>query len=156
MFTLLNREFSFDVDMKNMGCGMNSALYFISMPENGVIEPGNTGAQYGTGYCDASAAKPGRPSCDEMDIWEANSLSTVYTTHPCNGTSCDGWGCTLNTYTRGAQSFYCRGSGCQVDSTQPLTAVTQFITNDGTDNGQLTEIKRFYVQNGNRIELPFV
>ncbi len=38
---------------------------------------------YGTGYCDVQPAKPGRPSCDELDIWEANSLTNVYTTHPC-------------------------------------------------------------------------
>jgi len=156
MFTLLNRELSFDVDMVNMGCGMNAALYFISMPENGVIEPGNVGAQFGTGYCDAQPAQPGRPACDEMDIWEANSLTTVYTTHPCNGNSCDAWGCSLNAYTRGAQNFYCRGGGCQVDSTKPHTVVTQFITTDGTDNGSLSEIKRFYVQEGRRIEIPSV
>lgn len=29
-----------------------------------------------------------------------------------------------------------------------MTVVTQFITDDGTDNGTLTEIKRIYVQNG--------
>ena len=127
------------------------------MPEDGVIEPGNAGAQNGTGYCDAQPAQPGRPTCAEMDIWEANSLSTVYTTHPCNGDSdCDSYGCGLNTYTYGAQNFYCRGAGCQVDSTQPHTVVTQFITDDGTDNGILIEITRYYIQNGRRIELPSI
>lgn len=37
-----------------------------------------------------------------------------------------------------------------------MTVVTQFITTDGTDNGDLKEIRRYYVQNGRRIDLPAV
>ena len=33
-----------------------------------------------------------------------------------------------------------------------MTVVTQFITTDGSDNGDLKEVKRFYVQNGRVIE----
>ena len=29
-----------------------------------------------------------------------------------------------------------------------MTVVTQFITNDGTDTGDLVEMRRLYVQNG--------
>ena len=32
-----------------------------------------------------------------------------------------------------------------------MTVVTQFLTHDGTDTGDLSEIRRFYVQNGNQI-----
>lgn len=32
-----------------------------------------------------------------------------------------------------------------------MTVVTQFLTDDGTPSGTLSEIKRFYVQNGNVI-----
>lgn len=49
----------------------------------------------------------------------------------------------------GDTSFY--GSGKTVDTTKPFTIVTQFITADGTDTGSLSEIKRFYVQNGQTI-----
>jgi len=35
-----------------------------------------------------------------------------------------------------------------VDTTKPLTVVTQFITSDNTDSGTLSEIRRIYVQNG--------
>lgn len=35
-----------------------------------------------------------------------------------------------------------------VDTTKPMTVVTQYITDDGTSSGNLAEIKRFYVQNG--------
>ncbi len=39
-----------------------------------------------------------------------------------------------------------------MDSTQKMTVVTQFITTDGSDNGDLKEVKRLYVQNGRVIE----
>jgi hypothetical protein len=37
---------------------------------------------------------------------------------------------------------------------QPFTVVTQFITSDGTDSGDLVEITRFFVQNGKKIMSP--
>jgi cellulose 1,4-beta-cellobiosidase len=46
----------------------------------------------------------------------------------------------------GATSFY--GKGKTVNTGSKFTVVTQFITNDGTTSGTLSEIKRFYVQNG--------
>ena len=33
-----------------------------------------------------------------------------------------------------------------------MTVVTQFHTDDGTDNGELVEIRRLYVQDGRVIE----
>ena len=56
MFKLLNKEFTFDVDVSNMPCGLNGALYFSEMEADGgeSLYPGNkAGAKYGTGYCDA-------------------------------------------------------------------------------------------------------
>jgi cellulose 1,4-beta-cellobiosidase len=41
-----------------------------------------------------------------------------------------------------------------VDTSKPFKVVTQFLTLDGTDSGDITEIKRFYVQNGKRIDFP--
>jgi len=35
-----------------------------------------------------------------------------------------------------------------VDTSKPITVVTQFITEDDTDTGALKEIRRFYVQDG--------
>jgi len=35
--------------------------------------------------------------------------------------------------------------------TKPLTVVTQFLTHDNTDTGDLKEVRRFYVQDGNVI-----
>ena len=44
------------------------------------------------------------------------------------------------------------GPGMTVDTTQPFTIVTQFITSDNTSTGDLTEIRRIYVQNGKVIQ----
>lgn len=60
MFTLMNNEFAFDVDLSTVECGMNSALYFVAMKEDGGLssEANNkAGAKYGTGYCDAQCAR---------------------------------------------------------------------------------------------------
>jgi cellulase len=51
---LTNQEFSFDVDVSKLPCGMNGALYLSEMEADGgksKLNPG--GATYGTGYCDA-------------------------------------------------------------------------------------------------------
>ena len=46
----------------------------------------------------------------------------------------------------GSKNFY--GPEMTVDSTQTFTLVTQFITSDDTDDGDLQEIKRFFAQGG--------
>jgi cellulose 1,4-beta-cellobiosidase len=103
--------------------------------------------------------------CAEMDIREANSISTAYTPHPCsnndyhicNGDDCGGTysgeryagdcdpdGCDFNSWRQGNKTFYGPGSGFTVNTSQKVTVVTQFHTSGGS----LSEIKRFYVQNG--------
>lgn len=100
--------------------------------------------------------------CPDVDVWEANSISTSTIAHPClaNGQYrctgsactggpfglCDSAGCDFNPYRDGAQTYY--GPGKTVDTTKKITVVTQFRTNDGTDTGILSEIRRYYVQNG--------
>ena len=46
----------------------------------------------------------------------------------------------------GNKEFY--GPGKTIDTTKPVTVVTQFYTADGTDTGALSSIHRFYVQGG--------
>ncbi|KAK0731708.1 glycoside hydrolase [Lasiosphaeris hirsuta] len=187
LFSLLNKEFTLDVDTSKLPCGLNGAVYFSEMDEDGGLKrfSGNkAGAKYGTGYCDSQcpgdikfingeanvdgwkdgAGKFGA-CCAEMDIWEANSDATAYTPHPCKVTEqtrcdgtdcgngddryaglCDKDGCDFNSFRMGNQDFY--GNGKTVDTTKPITIVTQFITNDGTDTGTLSAINRFYVQSG--------
>lgn len=60
MFSLLNQEFTFDVDLSNLPCGLNGALYFVSMDKDGGMSKYTTnkaGAKYGTGYCDAQCPR---------------------------------------------------------------------------------------------------
>ena len=60
MFKLLNQEFTFDVDMSNLPCGLNGALYLVEMDADGGMAkfPSNAaGAKYGTGYCDSQCPK---------------------------------------------------------------------------------------------------
>jgi len=192
-FKLLNNEFTFDVDVSNLPCGLNGALYFVSMDKDGGMakySSNKAGAKYGVGYCDAqcprdlkfingqgnvegwkassndkNAGVGGHGSCcSEMDIWEANMNSAAVTPHACStvgqsmcdGDNCGGTysatryagvcdpdGCDFNSYRMGDTSFY--GPGLTVDTSKKFTVVTQFI------GDPLTEIKRFYVQNGKLI-----
>ncbi|CAK5270476.1 unnamed protein product [Mycena citricolor] len=198
MFQLLNQEFTFTVDVSQLGCGLNGALYLTEMDADGGMSrfPNNkAGAQYGTGYCDAQCPQDLKfinglansanwtPStndpntgtgamgtcCNEMDIWEANKFDTAYTPHSCSvvgqtmctGTDCgvgsdrykalcDKDGCDFNSYRWGDSSFF--GPGLKVDTTKPVTVVTQFLTNDNTTTGTLSEIRRLYVQGGKVIQ----
>ena len=206
MFYVLNKEFTFDVDVSKLPCGLNGALYFVEMDKDGgsgKYPTNKAGAAYGTGYCDAQCphdmkfingeancegwtasdndanAGVGKygTCCNEMDIWESNSVATAYTPHTCDtvgnvrceGTPCgdnasgerydglcDKDGCDFNSWRLGDQTFFGPGSNFAVNSEKPMTVVTQFITSDGTDNGDLVEIRRLYVQDGKVIDNSFV
>lgn len=117
--------------------------------------------------------------CAEMDIWEANKMATAYTPHPCDidspgqymcsGTECgdndsgerydgvcDKDGCDINPFRNQNTTFYGPGAQWAVDSSRPMTVVTQFLTTDGTDSGDLSEIRRFYVQDGRAVASPSI
>ncbi|KAI5840592.1 cellulose 1,4-beta-cellobiosidase precursor [Tricharina praecox] len=198
LFKLKNQEFTFDVDVSNLPCGLNGALYFSEMKADGGLAdyPTNkAGAKYGTGYCDAQCphdikfingeanVEGWEPSdndanagsgtygscCNEMDIWEANSMAAAYTPHGCTksgpyrceGTECgdgderysgvcDKDGCDFNSYRMGDTTFL--GKGKTVDTSSKFTVITQFITADNTTTGDLVEIRRVYVQGGKVIQ----
>merc|ERR1712006_46300 len=57
-------------------------------------------------------------------------------------------GCDMNEYRQGKTNFYGPGSEFQVDTTKPFTFVTQFHA----PNGDLEEIKQYYIQDGKKIE----
>ncbi|KAJ7023686.1 cellulase CEL7A [Mycena alexandri] len=187
-FDFRNQEFVFDVDVSQLPCGLNGALYFSQMDADGGVAKSNgankAGPKYGTGYCDAQCPRDLKfingvansvgwvPSpndsnsgtgtmgtcCPEMDVWEANSVSSAFTPHPCttlgqstctgatcsapNSTAgtCDQAGCDFNSYRMGDTSFY--GPGLTVDTKQKITVVTQF------SGSPINQINRFYVQNG--------
>lgn len=203
-FHLLNQEFTFDVDVSKLPCGLNGALYFSEMDMDGGMKRSNgtnkAGAMYGTGYCDAQCPHDikfidgeanvldwkssnensgnGRygSCCSEMDIWEANSMSNAYTSHPCaisdgiercEGAKqcgdtkegrytglCDKDGCDFNPFRLGTKDFYGPGADFKIDSTRPFTVVTQFHTSDGTAEGDLVDIRRVYYQDGEEFLTP--
>jgi len=205
VFFLKNREFTFDVDVSELPCGLNGAVYFVEMdPDGGTSKyPTNeAGAAFGTGYCDAqcphdlkyisgeanvegwepSEADPNSGTghygscCGELDIWEANSVAAAYTVHPCDiegsyrceglecGDNksdnrydgvCDKDGCDFHHWRLGDQKYYGPGPDFKVDTTKPLTVVTQFLTDDGTDDGEFVEMRRLYLQDGQIIENSF-
>ena len=197
LFKLKNREFTFDVNVSNLPCGLNGALYFVEMDANGGMSKfsGNkAGAKYGTGYCNAQCPHSvmfinGEANCEdwnidnqtghygsccnEMDIWQSNKISSTYVPHVCtvqgqtrcegitcgddaNGQRysgvCDKDGCDFNPYRLGNKTFFGPFANKTVDSTKPFTVVTQFITADGNDNSDLSEIRRIWIQNGNIIQ----
>ncbi|KAJ7617059.1 cellulase [Roridomyces roridus] len=203
MFKLVNQEFTFTVDMSNLGCGINGALYLSEMDADGGMArfpaTNKAGAQYGVGYCDSQCpqdikfinglaniegwapdsndANTGTGNmgtcCNEMDIWEANKYASAYTPHPCSvvgqtsctgdqcgataasrdSSLCDHDGCDFNSWRMGNQTFF--GPGLTVDTSQPVTVVTQFVSSDGTSTGTLSAINRLYVQNNKVIDNSF-
>jgi cellulose 1,4-beta-cellobiosidase len=111
LFSMLNKEISFHIDMSNMPCGTNGAIYFAEMDKTGNKGGDNAaGAPYGTGYCDGQCARdlkwvngkanvkgwvPNKDDpydncgtgdmgacCAEMDLWEGNMISSAFTAHP--------------------------------------------------------------------------
>ncbi|CAK7222570.1 hypothetical protein SCUCBS95973_004886 [Sporothrix curviconia] len=177
LLKLINQEFTYDVDMSKVGCGVNGALYLSEMEASGGRSAANpAGAQYGTGYCDAQCFNTtfinglanfnnSGACCNEMDIWEANNAATAMTPHTCSGDSlflctgdqcgrtasavCDKNGCGINPFRAGAKNFYAPGGS--VDTTKPFTVVTQFLSADNTTAGNLAEIRRMYIQNGKMV-----
>ncbi|KAK3323332.1 endoglucanase EG-1 precursor [Cercophora scortea] len=164
MFSLLDKEFTFDVDISKLPCGTNGALYFSEMSATGGRSDLNpAGAAYGTGYCDAQCPSPAfingeaniakyGACCNEMDIWEANSRATAYTPHPCNttglykcsgalcgkpdkyGSVCDRDGCDFNPYRVGQTPFYQVGKNATGVDTSRVFTVVTQFLTTATNN----------------------
>jgi cellulose 1,4-beta-cellobiosidase len=143
LFNLLNKEFTMDVDVSKLPCGVNGAVYFSEMDEDGGLsrfEGNKAGAKYGTGYCDSQCPQDIKfidgeanvegwggdggnsgtgkygTCCAEMDIWEANSDATAYTPHPCKvfeQTRCEGVDCGVG---EDRYSAMCDKDGCDFNS----------------------------------------
>jgi hypothetical protein len=48
----------------------------------------------------------------------------------------------------GNPGFFGPGPKYTVDTTKPLTVITQWFTTDGTDKGDLSQVRRIYIQDG--------
>lgn len=111
-----------------------------------------------TDYCKAAEENCG--NCgghwvqDTGSLGEEEQLEVESSLPPCDGGKCDQPGCDFNSYRNGARKFYGEGSSYDLDSSKPFTVTTRFITSDGTDDGDLVEITRSYVQDGKIIRNP--
>ncbi|KAK1978632.1 family 7 glycosyl hydrolase [Colletotrichum cereale] len=176
MISLTGSEFTFDVDMTKLPCGLNGALYLSEMPPDGGKNSSSLnklGPAWGTGYCDAQCFKTsfingvgnfeGSGSCcNELDIWEANARATQIAPHPCSKSGlykcageecekagvCDKAGCSWNPNVINVTDYYGTGHSFKVDTARKFTVVTQFPS----ENGKLKELRRMYVQDGQVIQ----
>jgi cellulose 1,4-beta-cellobiosidase len=178
-FDMRNKEISFTVDVSNLPCGLNGAVYFVEMP---LSNPYSTALDhsYGVNYGDAQCPNDikyvaGKANfgnlgvcSNEYDLWEANSRSTSIALHPCSITGvtpcsndidcgrgayreqcvCDKSGADFNPNRVGNTKFYGPGSGFTIDTTKPITVITQFPTDA---SGKINKVIRIYEQGGTRI-----
>jgi hypothetical protein len=77
-FSLLGKSLSFSVDLRNVSCGCNAAMYLTPM---GI--PGQRATVRKDYSCDANAASENL--CPEFDVHEANARATQTTLHGCDG-----------------------------------------------------------------------
>ncbi|KAG9400033.1 hypothetical protein AC1031_010954 [Aphanomyces cochlioides] len=148
----VNKEFTFDVDVSQLPCGMNAALYFVQMEKDGGVSKCPHDIKFINGEANvkkwtASGGGAYDSCCLEMDIWESNSNSQAYMSHPCRITGqyhctnpvecgdttrysgvCDKDGCDFNPCRMNNHTFYGPGTKFAVDSSKPVTVVTQWKT----------------------------
>ncbi|KAK7937188.1 glycoside hydrolase family 7 protein [Apiospora aurea] len=137
MFTMNGNEIAFDVENGEIGCGLNGAVYFVSMDEDGgkARSPATRRAP-STEPATATRSAPGNaegwkpspddansgvgamgPCCAEMDLWEANSMSFALTPHPCEDSGyvvCENESCG-GTYSEDRYAGQCDPDGCDLN-----------------------------------------
>lgn len=149
MMPLLGKRFTFDLDLSDVGCNCNGALYLVSMPAY------NSGQQPAPGengeyYCDANQV--GGTYCPEMDILEANKFAMASTAHTCQYhaphyySSCDRGGCGQNVLNVDGGGF---GPGKRIDTNRPFTLSVSFVTGG---NGRLSTVTNEFTQGGQSLK----
>ena len=135
--SLLGKRLSFDVDIAEVGCSCNGALYFVSMPGYNAAEQPDPGEQQDY-YCDANMV--GGTFCPEMDVMEANKFAMASLAHTCQNpaphyySSCDRRGCGTNVLNVDKSAF---GPGKRIIDTNKLfTLSVSFMT----QNDKLTAV----------------
>lgn len=158
---VLDHALSYTVDLSNVGCSCNAALYLVSMPGFNASS-GSVPDPRSAYYCGANAGKPsintsataGRGNyCPEMDIIEANSFAAQSTPHICNGTNhgpgfypmCDHHGCATAVYNQ-SKIAMCRSHTCTIDTRKPFRHTVSFPLDTAT--GALKAIRNVFEQDG--------
>lgn len=170
---LLGKTLKIDVDVSQIPCGVNAALYLVGIDKNGGLGKGSNsaGSKYGTGYGDAQSPTDIKfvegtanihndvgSAATEIDILEINRQALAWTLHPCSRTGkcyreeclkyCDKEGADMNPYRQGNVNFY--GPGKTLDSNNLFTVATTFRNS----SEGLVEVIQYYEQNGRRIKYP--
>lgn len=144
-----NKRLSFEIDISDVGCNCNGALYFVTMPAYNSaqqLQPGKDGDY----YCDAN--KVGGTYCPELDIMEANKYAMASTAHTCNYiaphyySSCDQGGCGTNVLDVDEGGF---GPGKRIDTNKPFTLTVDFIHGE---NGRLSTLTNTFTQEGQTVK----
>mmetsp|Transcript_93582 Transcript_93582/g.195095 ORF Transcript_93582/g.195095 Transcript_93582/m.195095 type:complete len:554 (+) Transcript_93582:274-1935(+) len=156
-FSLLGRTLTFTVDVSQIGCACNVAVYVIQEPARD--EGGNptTGTcSYSPYYCDANMVCG--QWCPEVDIMEANKMVLKATPHRCDPSNtakfynCDRKGFGRNTKDL-PDSPYGPGAGHTIDTTKPFEVETYFAGANGTGNavGEFTGMRTVLHQEGRQL-----
>ena len=130
-YNLLNKTVSFTVDLSDIECSCNAALFFTSQPAIGANGEPIAGTQ-GTYSCDANHGNG--ELCWEMDNMEANKYALQVTPHQCNSapgtyiSECDGAGCGTNLYNINNKGI-CPDSSCKINSNLPFEQSIYFGNN---------------------------
>lgn len=147
---LFGKRFKVDMDLSQVGCNCNGAIYTVSMPaysSSQQLQPGKEGDY----YCDANQV--GGTFCPEMDISEANKYAMASTPHTCNYvpphyySSCDKGGCGANVLDSHSGEF---GPGKTIDTNKPFTLSVSFI-NSGNPP-VLSVVNNYFWQEGRTIQ----
>jgi hypothetical protein len=124
-FELLGQTIKYSIDLSQVGCSCNAALFWNAMPgygSDGKLSRGD----YNNYYCDSN--KVGGTWCWEMDTIEGNKHTMNVTPHECSGPSgyyiksCDRSGCGTSSFLKDRKGL-CPGKdkGCKIDSLKPFT-----------------------------------
>jgi len=171
---LLGTTLSYTVDLSNVSCSCNSALYLVSMPGfNSSGSQSGSPDPRGNYYCGANAGKPSRdtskptpPSrgnyCPELDLLEANRFAIQSTPHICNGTNrgpgfypmCDWHGCATAVYNE-SKTALCPDESCIINTHRPFRHSISFpvqtaLDSDGNADVMLVAIENVLEQEGRR------
>jgi len=162
-FQLLGKTLSFTVNLSNVGCGCNLALFLVQGPakdRNG--RPSHGACSWNPYYCDSKQVCG--QWCPEMDIMEANKRVFSTTPHKCDTPSpeghysnCDPHGCTRNTDTMGGDA-YGPGAKYKIDSTHPFEVRVMFDGSGlqaGRSGGSFTGLTTTLQQGVNEVVLDF-
>ena len=126
---LLGKTLSYTVDVSEVDCGCNAALYLVAMDKP---------TSFSSGYCDIQSAGD---NCLEIDLMEANRKAFQTTLHSQTGTGfngdCNQYGCSYN-WGKHATNMYGQGSGHNIDSSKPYDVAAHF-GHDGEMTVTLTQ-----------------